>query len=135
MAICEAIGLFYFCDWACTPGRVVILTAEDDLEEIQRRAQRVLRYLIGLGISLNHDLLNANLQFVDLTGAGGSNMLIQAQHFGAAPTDLADHIVQQIGRADIVAIDTLSRFSGASENDNVAGAAFISACEVIAKRT
>jgi hypothetical protein len=59
-------------------------------------------------------------------------MLVRSQQLGAAPTDLAAHIARQIGKADIIALDTQSRFSGASENDNIAGAVFISTCETIA---
>src|SRR5258707_11198709 len=68
-------------------------------------------------------------------GDGVKNLLVKEEHLGADQTRFADHIAEQIGHADIVAMDTLSRFSGASENDNVAGAVFISACEAIAKRT
>jgi hypothetical protein len=115
-------------------GRVVILTAEDDLSEMLRRLQRVLRLLKSQGVAIDMHKLRQNLQIADLTG-GVDNLLVKADHSGAAPTDLAEHIAGEVGKADIIAIDTLSRFHGGSENDNTAGAALISTCELIARRT
>jgi hypothetical protein len=135
LAICKALALPNFCDLECEAGRVVILTAEDELAEMHLRAQRILRHLKNLGVTIDPALLAANLQFVDMTGLGAENMLVKAQHLGAIPTDLVEHIAREIGQADIIALDTMSRFSGASENDNTAGAVFISACETIAKLT
>ena len=135
IAFCKALGLPDFCGRPCAPGRVVILTAEDDLEEMQRRSQRILRYLRNLNVEIDHALLRANLQLVDLTGGGAKNLMVRAETSGAIPTDLVAHIAEEIGKADMIVIDTLSRFSGASENDNTAGAVFISACETIAKLT
>jgi len=135
IAVCKALGLSEFCGLECTPGRVVILTAEDDLAEMQRRLQRILHYLRSRNVEIDFDLLQANLQFVDLTGGGAENMMVKAQSLGAIPTDLVEHVAREVGKADMIMIDTLSRFSGASENDNTAGAVFISACETIAKRT
>ncbi len=136
LSVCKALGLSHFGNQPCEPGRAVILSAEDDLAEMQSRLQRVLRYLVDqCNVQIDFKLLHANLHIVDLTGIGASNMMTRAQQLGAKETDLPLHIAQQIGAADLITVDTLSRFNGASENDNQAGAVFISALEIIAKRT
>lgn len=135
IAVCKALGLSQFCGRSCTPGRVVVLSAEDDKAEMLRRLQRVLRYLQRQGVVIDMTLLRANLQLIDRTGMALENMLVIAQRHGAIPTDLPEHIVQQIGKAELIVIDTQSRFNGAPENDNTAAAVFVSACEVIASKT
>lgn len=135
LAVCKALGLPYFCDRECEPGRVVVFSAEDDLLEMYRRTQRILQYVQGLGATIDMALLRSNLQFIDMTGAGVSNLLTRVQRMGVVPTDLVTHIANQVGKAALIVFDTQSRFSGGPENDNAAAAVFISACETIATMT
>jgi hypothetical protein len=136
MATYKALGL-EFCGQLCTPGRVVLLTAEDDLEEVRRRHQKVLKYMVEIcGVIIAWDLLDANFQIVDMVGGGAENMMVQALSNGFIPTDLPVWLADQIGSADLIAFDTKTRFASASdENDNAAGSAFVAACEIVANRT
>jgi hypothetical protein len=136
MATYKALGL-EFCGRLCTPGRVVLLTAEDDLEEVRRRHQKVLKYIVETcGVVIDWDLLDANFQIVDMVGGGAENMMVQALSKGFIPTDLPVWLADQIGPADLIAFDTKTRFASASdENDNAAGSAFVAACEIVANRT
>jgi hypothetical protein len=136
MTLCKALGLD-FCGQSCTPGRVVIVSGEDDLDEMRRRVQKVLKWLVeSRGASIDWNLLEVNFGMVDRVGCGAENMMVQAKDKGFVSTDLSAFLAQQIGSAEWIVLDTKGRFSGgADENDNGAGSAFINACEVLAART
>lgn len=134
MAVHKALG-FEFGGHPCTPGRVVIVTGEDRFAEFERRVQKVIRHLVDEGVSIDWDLLRANLDIVDRVGCGAENLMVRARGAGVVHSDLPVFLAQQIGRAEIIILDTKSRFAGGDENDNGAGSAFISACELLATLT
>jgi hypothetical protein len=137
-AVCQALGL-EFLGRACQPSRVVYVSAEDEHEEYERRLHRVLHALYPNGLPDDvRKLLARNLHFVDLTGQGGKQLLTNiVEHGRVAITPFAKYLAELVAkhRADLVSFDTQSRFNGASENDNTAGAIFIDALELVAKIT
>ena len=136
-AFCQATGQD-FCGHACAPGRVVYLSAEDEFEEFERRMHRLLHELYPDALPPDVEpLLAKNLQAVDLVESGTDAFLTNFDNRNGrvALTPLVKHLAALIGTADLVVFDTQSRFHGGPENDNTAGAVFIRALEVVAKKT
>jgi hypothetical protein len=135
-ALCQAVGS-KFCGHSCAPGRVVYLSAEDEFEEFERRMHRLLHVLYPQGLPLDvEELLDRNLQGVDLVESGTDCLLTNINKQGrVAITPFVEHVAKLIGTAELVVFDTQSRFHGGPENDNTAGAVFIRALELIAKKT
>jgi regulatory protein RepA len=135
-ALCQAIGR-EFCGHSCAPGRVVYVSAEDEFTEFERRMHRLMHALYPQGLPQEvEELLDRNLEGVDLVENGTDCLLTNINRQGrVAITPFVDHVAKLIGTADLVVFDTQSRFHGGPENDNTAGAVFIRALELIAKKT
>jgi hypothetical protein len=138
-AYCQATGR-EFCGHSCTPLRVIYLSAEDEFEEFERRIHRIQHelYPSSLPPADVRELLRRNLLIVDLVDSGIGALLTSIDRRGrVAITPFVEHVARVIAekKAGLVVFDTQSRFHGAPENDNTAGAVFIQALELVAKKT
>jgi AAA domain len=138
-AVCVATG-FDFCGHKCSPGRVVIVSAEDDFVEIQRRLFNLANRMTLLQFTPRAmQMVRENIEVLDVKGmrkdASISTALTKSDHRTVIVTPFARHLAKQIGTASLIVIDTVSRFNGAEENSNEAAAVFIDALELIAEET
>jgi hypothetical protein len=97
------------------PKRVVYISGEDDVEELQRRLCRMTD-----GLSSEHKtLIGQNLHFVDL--ADKFELFTEKPHQGETrisevPEAIAKSIGEQVGIASLIIVDPASRFRGGEEN-------------------
>jgi hypothetical protein len=138
LASCVALGMD-FCGRKCARGRVVMVSAEDDFNEIWRRLTLLAQHL-ALPLQAGAiDRLRENLVVIDVKQwrrmQGASPVLTKSDRGGAVLTPFVGHLARSIGKADVVVFDTVSRFNGAEENSNDAAARLIDAFEMIAEET
>jgi RecA-family ATPase len=138
LTICVALGID-FCGKKCAQGRVVIVSGEDDFNEIWRRLIGLAQHL-GLLLQRSAvEQLRENIEILDVKqwrrAQGGSPVLTKSERGGAVLTPFVGHLARNIGKANVVVIDTVSRFNGAEENSNDAAARLIDAFEIIAEET
>lgn len=111
-------------------GPVVYFSAEEDVEEVQRRVQTILRDFDP------GDAARAIENFTLINAVGRGLHFIACTHAVTRISDTVDNIiaaVREAGGAIHVAVDTLSRVSGAEENSNAAMATIIASGERIAQ--
>jgi len=138
LALCVALGV-PFCGNTCEHGRVVILSAEDDFNEVWRRLYNIRE---SLALQLPPEApqqVRENIEIVDVKrwrrNQGASPALTTATRDGVALTPFVHHVAHSIGKASLVIFDTVSRFNGAEENSNDAAARLIDAFEIISEET
>lgn len=119
-------------------GSVLMLCAEDSVEEIHRRVHRI-HMQIGTGTSAAHTAKLTSRMFVrSVTGedmlmtrlAGAGRELVR--------TNIAARLaltVKQLEDVKLIILDPASRFRGGDENSNDHGTRFVEALESIVKET
>lgn len=118
-----------FCGQPTKPGRVVYVTAEDPKQKVMRRVQTILWRMPAE----SRAKALQNFRVMDVVSLG--LRLVDVERGSVRVTTVADQIANRCGNAVVVALDTLSRLNGASENDNAAMATIVVAGERIAKQT
>lgn len=138
LAICTALGRAWFGEggFDATQGRVLMLLAEEDREEIERRIASISR---AMGLD-DHDLetLAANLVLLPLAGQGVAFTSGGDGARGELPeTERPEEIRELLREAKdrgegfvLVILDPLSRFAGFDvEKDNPAATRFVQVLE------
>lgn len=142
LGISVASGIPFFGHEVPEPGQVLILSAEDDREEVQRRfhsymSQAIANELMTGEPTPDIELLKKNLLIKSLVGE--QLLFTQADGNGVAmPTPDVDLIASYLSMLDnpkLIIVDTYSRFNGGKENSNEDAAQFVKACERLSKRT
>lgn len=138
LAFDVATGHKYFSPWAPSkPGQVVIISAEDDEDELHRRCDRLLRNMGSdpdAGPRLH--LLRENLYIV--ARVGENNLLTQEQDGKILPTALVERTYQTVAQLPdvrLIILDPISRFRGGEENSAEHSTRFVEAIELLAKQT
>jgi RecA-family ATPase len=138
LSLCVALGID-FCGQPCEQGRVVIVSGEDDFNEVWRRLLKLVRHLGPLLPSRALETLRETIEVVDVKqwrrARGASPVLTKSDRGSAILTPLVGHIARAIGNANLVVFDTVSRFNGAEENSNDAMARLVDAFEIISEET
>jgi hypothetical protein len=138
LSMCVALGIDFF-EQSCEQGRVVIVSGEDDFNEVWRRLLKLVRHLGLLLPPRAVETLRENIEVVDVKqwrrARGASPVLTKSDRGGAILTPFVGHIARRIGRANLVVFDTVSRFNGAEENSNDAMARLVDAFEIISEET
>lgn len=111
------------------PGRYVYLSAEDELTEVWRDAQKIVRKLHPE----SQAAALANFSAIDAVGKG--LYFINADDGIARVDATVDRIAEAVGTARMIAVDTLSRVNGADENSNANMAVIESGCARLAHKT
>ena len=101
--------------WVSKPGKVVIVSGEDDSEEIQRRLHRITASLPPE----SKTLLGRNLHIIDL--ADQFELFTQKPAHGevsitGVPNSISESIKNKIDGAELLIVDPASRFRGGEEN-------------------
>lgn len=142
LGISVASGIPFFGHEVKEPGQVLILSAEDDREEVQRRLYSYMSQAIAHKLQTGEptpcvELLKNNLLIKSLVGE--QLLFTQADGSGVAmPTPDVDLIASYLSTLDnpkLIIVDTYSRFNGGKENSNEDAAQFVKACERLSKRT
>lgn len=110
-------------------GRVVYISAEDKLQEVTRRIQKLLRKFEAADATT----ALANFRIIDAVGKGLS--FVNKSNGIVKLDQVVTRIADAVGTAVLVAIDTLSRVNGGEENSNEVMAFIVMAGEQIAERT
>ena len=115
------------------PGRVVIISGEDDREEIQRRLHRITETLTDP----EKDLVKKNLYILDL--ADKFELFTYKPSHGEIeitniPEAIAISIEATLGGADLVIVDPASRFRGGEENLAADATRFVQALQYLRDR-
>jgi RecA-family ATPase len=116
IAVSVASGLPLFGTFKVkTPGRVVLISGEDDSEEIQRRLHRITETLSDA----QKQLVGQNLHILDL--ADQFQLFTHKPSHGEVeitetPEMIARAIEKHVGGADLLIVDPASRFRGGEEN-------------------
>jgi len=115
------------------PGRVVILSGEDDREEIQRRLHRIT----GGFTSEEKALVGKNLFVIDLADA--FELFTRKPSHGEieitdVPAEIAKSIEDTVGKVDLVIVDPASRFRGGDENFALDTTRFIQSLQFLRDR-
>jgi hypothetical protein len=133
------------------PGKVLVLCAEDDTDEIHRRIESITKYVahkIGhskdaldiLGYTLSHDefysRLRENLFVKSLIGK--DNLLTKDRNGEIARTPTLTKLIRtakEINDLKLIVVDPISRFRGGEENSAEDVTRFVEALELIVKET
>jgi hypothetical protein len=99
-------------------GDVLVLTAEDDLDEIHRRLERTVPHIVKLSASAGPDI-RQHLFIKALVGC--DNLMTRADASNAvAPTEFVERLLLtfaiEFPDLKLIIIDPLSRFRGGNEN-------------------
>lgn len=118
-------------------GKVLMLLAEDDEEEIHRRLQVIAAQLALIG---NHGALkdvNDNLYIRSMIGE--NNLMTNTAGSGEVEgTNYGKQLIETIrliGNVQLIVIDPVSRFRGGEENSNEDATRFIESLEFVRKAT
>jgi len=118
-------------------GSVMVLSAEDDDDELHRRLWRIQDRLISTGAYRALPDLEKNL-FVFST-VGKNTLLTNKPDYGETEqTHLVDEVIDlasQISDLKLIVLDPASRFRGGDENKNEDATRFVQAVERIASAT
>lgn len=115
------------------PGRVVLISGEDDREEIQRRLHR----LTGSLTDCERRLIGQNLHVVDLADA--FELFTEKPTHGEVfltdvPEAIASSIESSVGSVDLIVVDPASRFRGGDENSAGDTTRFVQALQFLRDR-
>lgn len=136
LAICVALGID-FCGRRCNVGRVVIVAGEDPFAEVHRRVYNLARELTTLQFRDPSERVlervRENIEVVDVRqyrrASGSSPLLTQTTRGGdVSLTPFVGHLAKEIGKANLIIFDTVSRFNGAA-------ARLIDAFEMVGEET
>lgn len=114
------------------PGRVLLVLAEEDIEEIHRRVYSVTRAMRLTDEQL--DLCAQNIVAMPLAGVHAA--LVESHGGRTVETELLGALRKKLGESEwcLVILDPLSRFAGGdTEKDNAAATRFVEAAESLAK--
>ncbi|MDA3919942.1 MAG: AAA family ATPase [Salinisphaera sp.] len=121
------------------PGGVLMLTAEDDRDEIHRRLWAIVQSMKFDGDLTDADIELIESQFFIDSRIGRDDRLTREIDRDIEPTLIGDRIialVQQLERPiKLIVLDPLSRFRGGEENSNSHATAFVRQVERIARET
>jgi AAA domain/Primase C terminal 1 (PriCT-1) len=118
-------------------GSAVLLFAEEDTEDIQRRLHTICRQLAMTNKTeaLNH--LKSKLYVPSMVGK--NNLMTYTRENGEVePTDYVDRLLQTIRELEdlrLIVLDPASRFRGGEENSNEDATRFVEALEDLAQTT
>ncbi|PAU81047.1 hypothetical protein CK501_05650 [Halovibrio salipaludis] len=143
LAVSVATGIPWLNMEISEPGSVLMLSAEDDRDEVHRRLARIMEHyqsdLAGsdeAGFQRYRDAVSRNLYVFDRVGA--DNRLTVKQNGETQRTALARDIADAAAPLDdlkLIVLDPLSRFDGGEPNDNSDGTRLIEAAEAIRRHT
>jgi len=108
-----------------TPGKVLILTAEEDRDDIHRRLHTVVTQHMFNDEQLKQ--IGENLSIVPTRGEDW-RLVEMDQSNNAMSTERLDYLIEQISKeeeARLVVLDPFSSFNGVNENDNAAMSYFM----------
>lgn len=121
------------------PGGVLMLTAEDDRDEIHRRLWAIVDRMKSDGDLSDTELELIESQFFIDSRIGHDDRLTREVERDIEPTLIADRIVTLVREIErpirLIVLDPLSRFRGGDENNNSHATAFVRQVERIAKET
>lgn len=141
LAFSVATGLPWLDMETESPGSVLMLSSEDDAQEIHRRIWKIARYYRENVCKPEEwpkfeGLLKNRLYIIDRTGK--DNRLTSKIARQTVRSDFSDSIVREVKKLDepaLVILDPLSRFDGGEPNDNADATKLIEAVEYIRKKT
>jgi hypothetical protein len=114
------------------PGRVLIALAEEDAEEIRRRA-----YVVARAMRLTDEQLElAATSIVAMPLAGTNVALVESTGGRTVETQTLNELRKRLGDSEwrLIILDPLSRFAGGdTEKDNAAATRFVEAAESLAQ--
>lgn len=114
------------------PGRVLIALAEEDVEEIRRRA-----YMVAHAMRLTDEQVEiAASNIVAMPLAGTNVALVESAGGRTMETGTLNELRKRLGGCEwrLIILDPLSRFAGGdTEKDNAAATRFVEAAESLAK--
>jgi RecA-family ATPase len=115
------------------PGKVVLISGEDDREEIQRRLHR----LTGSLTECERRLVGRNLHVLDLADA--FELFTEKPAHGevlltGVPEAIASSIESSVGSVDLIIVDPASRFRGGEENSAGDTTRFVQALQYLRDR-
>jgi hypothetical protein len=133
LAISVATGRPWFDHFLTpNPGRVLIALAEEDVEEIWRRA-----YVVARAMRLTDEQAElAATNIVAMPLAGMHAALVESAGGRTVETDLLGALRKKLGQDEwrLIILDPLSRFAGGdTEKDNAAATRFVQAAESLSK--
>jgi hypothetical protein len=116
-----------------SPGKVVLISGEDDREEIQRRLHR----LTGSLTEWERRLVGNNLHVLDLADA--FELFTERPAHGevfltGVPEAIASSIESSVGSVDLIIVDPASRFRGGEENSAGDTTRFVQALQYLRDR-
>ena len=133
MAIALTTGTPYFGLNVPEPKKVLILSGEDDRNEMLNRLNSMFNHLNFMCDDIDLVLLSQNLLIKDLSSAEFDYQLTQKIDNGNAEKSAFQiNLKRELEKApdiDVIIIDTYSRFNGGLENSNEDATQFIKACE------
>lgn len=138
LAVAVATGLPVADHWHVSqPGNVIVLSAEDDEDEIHRRLKRIADHLTADG----HDLaaLGITKRLRVFSTIGIETLLTRRSASGeVSATAIAERIAlmaDEFKDVRLIVLDPASRFRGGEENSNEDATRFVEVLEFLAKRT
>jgi hypothetical protein len=130
IAIARAHGVPYVDGCALTEGETVLLTAEDGIEDI---ALLIAAHRLEMGKAFDPEKAAGKIHVVDVSGIPGTEMVLcDSGHYvvnACVPAAIAALLAEKAPKADLLFMDTVSRF-GAGES-NEAHATMIKAAEML----
>jgi RecA-family ATPase len=136
LSCCIALEMDFWGIGTCSPGGVLILSAEDDRDEMHRRLHVVLHWMRQMYPKLDISPLRDRLFIADRVGE--NNLLTRVEDRTIVRTVLADQIVTTANKVPdlkLVVIDPLSRFRAGSANGEEEATRFVESVETIRKGT
>jgi len=115
-------------------GIVIYFSAEDDHDEVKRRAQRIISQMPADARALSIE----NFRLIDAVGK--DLQFVTSREGITRISNMVDEIVKEVAKSEkekiqLITVDTLSRVNGGDENSNTVMSAVIKACERIAQCT
>jgi RecA-family ATPase len=136
LSCCIALEIDFWGLGTCAPGSVMILSAEDDRDEMHRRLHTVLRWLMTMYPRLDVSPLRDRLFISDRVGE--NNLLTRVEERTVVRTMLAEKVVttaSKLSDLQMIVLDPLSRFRGGGANGEEEATRFVEAVEVIRRGT
>ena len=136
LSCCIALEVDFWGLGTCSPGGVLILSAEDDRDEMHRRLHVVLHWMRQMYPKLDVSPLRDRLFIADRVGE--NNLLTRVEDRTVIRTVLADQIATTANKVPdlkMVVVDPLSRFRAGSANGEEEATRFVEAIETIRKAT
>ncbi|PAV24452.1 hypothetical protein CF392_16215, partial [Tamilnaduibacter salinus] len=138
LAVSIATGLPWLEMTISEPGTVLMVSAEDDRQEIHRRLSRIVEHYTSVhgGMEAIQTALSRELYIFDRVGL--DNRLTVKMDRAIQNTPLVGQITQcarQLPDIRLIVLDPLARFDGGDPNDNSDGTRLIESAEYIRRET